>query len=51
VGALGPDRATYIKRLRAIPENLAASSIAGDRAANIRYKNVIQSIVTKMNRK
>lgn len=36
----------YIKRLSAIPENRTASSIVGDRAANILYRAVMQIVVT-----
>jgi hypothetical protein len=44
-GCIGVSREAYIRRLSAIPENLTASSMAGERAANIRYKDVMQSVV------
>jgi hypothetical protein len=43
--AIWTEKGTHIRRLRAIPENLTASSMAGDRAANIRYKAVMQRVV------
>ena len=41
----------YMSKLRAIPENLTASSIAGKSAANIQYRAVIQIVVVYMNKK
>jgi hypothetical protein len=42
---------TYISKFRAIPENLTASSMLGERAANMRYKAVMHNVVIYMNNK